>query len=95
MICDVSLDFHLHLNTLGLLSVPTGKNRKDFGQKGVGLYLENQVFADIKLYEMFCCGGITADNFRSILDTPCISRLGKAAGLKYSCPFPHFPYRAR
>jgi hypothetical protein len=65
----------LELNAVRVLSLFTVKNLKNCGQKALGLYLENDVLADIHCKERFPLSGVrvlTAEVLPSISDTPCI-----------------------
>jgi len=51
----LSLRCKLGMNTLGVLSVPTDKNIKNWGWANVGLYLANssQSYIDINFFSLF------------------------------------------
>jgi len=72
---EVPVRCQMELNAVRVLSLFTVKNLKNCGQKILGLYLENEVLADIHWYESFPLFGIrvlTAEVLPSISDTPCI-----------------------
>ena len=66
---EVSLHFQLEMDTLGVVSVSTDKNLKDWGRANVGAITSKTLCGHILVW----CGKLTAEECSSISDTPCIN----------------------